>query len=69
MTATQAGQPAQDPEDGHDASRTAADADGTVMFDPGYAGDDRLDDASLTAGSEATGRRGRPSGSPSCAPG
>ncbi len=55
MTATQAGQPAQDPEDGHDASRTAADADGTVMFDPGYAGADQVDDASLTAGSEATG--------------
>jgi dolichyl-phosphate-mannose-protein mannosyltransferase len=55
MTATQAGQPAQDPEDGHDASRTAADADGTVAFDPGYAGADPVDDASLTAGSEATG--------------
>jgi dolichyl-phosphate-mannose--protein O-mannosyl transferase len=55
MTATQAGQPAQDPEDGHDASRTAADADGTVAFDPGYAGADLVDDASLTAGSEATG--------------
>ena len=55
MTATQAGQPAQDPEDGHDASRTAADTDGTVMFDPGYAGADQVDDAPLTAGGEATG--------------
>ena len=55
MTATQAGQPAQDPEDGHDASRSADDADGTVTFDPGYAGADRADEASLTAGSEVTG--------------
>jgi dolichyl-phosphate-mannose-protein mannosyltransferase len=53
MTATQAGQPAQDPEDGHDASRTAAGADGTVTFDPGYADADRIDDPSLTAVSEA----------------
>jgi dolichyl-phosphate-mannose-protein mannosyltransferase len=55
MTATQAGQPAQDPEDGHDASRSADGADGTVTFDPGYAGADRADEASLTAGSEVTG--------------
>jgi dolichyl-phosphate-mannose-protein mannosyltransferase len=55
MTATQAGQPAQDPEDGHDASRTAAGADGTVTFDPGYADADRIDDASLTAVGEAVG--------------
>jgi dolichyl-phosphate-mannose--protein O-mannosyl transferase len=56
MTATQAGQPAQDPEDGHDASRTAASADGTVTFDPGYADADRIDDdASLTAVGEAAG--------------
>ncbi len=55
MTATQAGQPAQDPEDGHDASRSADDADGTVTFDPGYAGADRADEALLTAGSEVTG--------------
>ncbi len=55
MTATQAGQPAQDPEDGHDASRSADGADGTVTFDPGYAGADRADEAALTAGSEVTG--------------
>jgi dolichyl-phosphate-mannose-protein mannosyltransferase len=55
MTATQAGQPAQDPEDGHDASRSAAGADGTVTFDPGYAGADRIDDASMTAVSESAG--------------
>jgi dolichyl-phosphate-mannose-protein mannosyltransferase len=55
MTATQAGQPAQDPEDGHDASRTAAGADGTVTFDPGYADADRIDDAPLTAVGEAAG--------------
>ncbi|HEY1666352.1 MAG TPA: phospholipid carrier-dependent glycosyltransferase, partial [Trebonia sp.] len=55
MTATQAGQPAQDPEDGHDASRTAAGTDGTVMFDAGYADDDRIDDGSLTVVGEAVG--------------
>jgi dolichyl-phosphate-mannose--protein O-mannosyl transferase len=55
MTATQAGQPAQDPEDGHDASRTAGGADGTVTFDPGYADADRIDDGSLTAVGEAIG--------------
>jgi len=55
MTATQAGQPAQDPEDGHDASRTAAGADGTVTFDPGYADADRFDDGSLTAVGEGVG--------------
>jgi dolichyl-phosphate-mannose-protein mannosyltransferase len=55
MTATQAGQPAQDPEDGHDASRTAAGADGTVTFDPGYADADRIDDAPLAAVGEAAG--------------
>ena len=55
MTATQAGQPAQDPEDGHDASRTAAGTDGTVTFDIGYADDDRIDDGSLTVVGEAVG--------------
>jgi dolichyl-phosphate-mannose-protein mannosyltransferase len=55
MTATQAGQPAQDPEDGHDASRTADGADGTVTFDPGYAGADEVDDAPLTADIEVGG--------------
>src|SRR6201997_1296378 len=55
MTATQAGQPAQDPEDGHDASRSADGSDATVTFDPGYAGADRADEAPLTAGSEGTG--------------
>jgi dolichyl-phosphate-mannose-protein mannosyltransferase len=55
MTATQAGQPAQDPEDGHDASRTAAGTDGTATFDAGYADDDRIDAGSLTAVGEAVG--------------
>jgi dolichyl-phosphate-mannose--protein O-mannosyl transferase len=55
MTATQAGQPAQDPEDGHDASGTAAGTDGTVTFDAGYADDDRIDDGSLTVVGEAVG--------------
>jgi len=55
MTATQAGQPAHDPEDGHDASRTVAGADGTVTFDPGYAGADDVDDAPLTADIEVGG--------------
>ncbi|MGH3211000.1 MAG: dolichyl-phosphate-mannose--protein mannosyltransferase [Trebonia sp.] len=55
MTATQAGQPAQDPEDGHDASRTAAGADGMVTFDPGYPGADEVDDAPLTADREVGG--------------
>ena len=55
MTATQAGQPAHDPEDGPDASRTAADTDGAVTYDAGYTGADRVDDASLTAGGEVTG--------------
>jgi dolichyl-phosphate-mannose-protein mannosyltransferase len=55
MTATQAGQPAQDPEDGHDASRTTAGADGAVTFDPGQADADRIDDPSLTADSGDAG--------------
>ena len=44
MTATQAGQPAKDPEDGPDAA-VAADADGTDTLDPGQAGAGWLDDA------------------------
>jgi dolichyl-phosphate-mannose-protein mannosyltransferase len=38
MTATQAGQPAKDPDDGEDVGRDTADADGTVTTDPGRTG-------------------------------
>ena len=49
MTATQAGQPAKDPEDGPDVSRDPADADGAVTIDPGQAGAGWADDAPLTS--------------------
>jgi dolichyl-phosphate-mannose--protein O-mannosyl transferase len=48
MTATEAGQPAKDPEDGPGAGRGASDADGTVTVDPGRAGAGWLDAARLT---------------------
>jgi hypothetical protein len=63
MTATQAGQPAQDPEDGPDASRGVTDVDGTVAdgtvavgtgaVDPGQGAADWLDPAPLTFDSGA----------------
>ena len=55
MTATQAGQPAHDPEDGHDASRNAADTEGIVSFDVGQADADRVVDAPLTSGGGIAG--------------
>jgi len=73
MTATEAGQPAKDPEDGPGASRGAPYVDGTVadgpvVVDPGQAGTGWFDAAQLT--SEARRRAGvRPSGSRPCGPG
>jgi dolichyl-phosphate-mannose-protein mannosyltransferase len=60
MTATQAGQPAQDPEDGPDASRGVTDvdgssADGTVTVDPSRGGADWLDAAPPTFDNGASG--------------
>jgi dolichyl-phosphate-mannose--protein O-mannosyl transferase len=49
MTATEAGQPAKDPEDGPSAGRGASDADGTVTVDPGRAGAGWLDAARLAS--------------------
>jgi dolichyl-phosphate-mannose--protein O-mannosyl transferase len=49
MTATEAGQPAKDPDDGPGAGRGASDADGTVTVDPGRAGAGWLDAARLTS--------------------
>jgi dolichyl-phosphate-mannose--protein O-mannosyl transferase len=52
MTATQAGQPAKDPEDGGPggaASRGTADADAPVTLDPGQVGAGRIDAAPLTS--------------------
>ena len=48
MTATEAGQPAKDPEDGPGAGRGASDADGSVTVDPGRAGAGWLDAAELS---------------------
>jgi dolichyl-phosphate-mannose-protein mannosyltransferase len=60
MTATEAGQPAKDPEDGPDAGRDAPNvdgtvADGTVTVDPGQADTGRLDAAPLSSGGGTTG--------------
>jgi dolichyl-phosphate-mannose--protein O-mannosyl transferase len=55
MTATEAGQPAKDPEDGPAAGRGASDADGTVTLHPGQDGTGWLDAAALTAEGGATG--------------
>ena len=57
MTATEAGQPAKDPEDGPGAGRGASDADGTVTVDPGRAGADWLDAARLTSEGGTAERR------------
>jgi dolichyl-phosphate-mannose-protein mannosyltransferase len=51
MTATEAGQPAKDPEDG----RGAGDADGAFLVDSGQAGPGWLDAAPLTSDGEAAG--------------
>ena len=60
MTATEAGQPAKDPEDGPGASRGApyvdgTVADGTVVVDPGQAGTGWFDAAQLTSAGGTTG--------------
>jgi len=60
MTATQAGQPAQDPDDGRDASRGAPDVDGTdvdetVTVDTGQNDNGWLDAAPLTSDSGTAG--------------
>ena len=60
MTATEAGQPAKDPEDGPGASRGAPYVDGTVadgpvVVDPGQAGTGWFDAAQLTSEGETTG--------------
>ena len=49
MTATQAGQPAKDPEDGPEAGRDTTDADSTVTVDRGQADTGLLDAAPLTS--------------------
>jgi dolichyl-phosphate-mannose--protein O-mannosyl transferase len=51
MTATEAGQPAKDPEDG----RGASDADGAFLVDSGQAGPGWLDATPLTSDGEAAG--------------
>ena len=55
MTATEAGQPAKDPEEGPGTSHDATSADGSVTDDPGQAGDGWLDAAPLTSEGGATG--------------
>jgi dolichyl-phosphate-mannose-protein mannosyltransferase len=60
MTATQAGQPAKDPDDGRDASRGATNVDGTaadetVTVDPGQADTGWLDPAPLASDSGTAG--------------
>ena len=49
MTATQAGQPAKDPEDGPEAGRDTTDVDSTVTVDPGQADTGLLDAAPPTS--------------------
>ncbi len=55
MTATEAGQPAKDPEEGPGASRDATSADGSVTDDPGQAGAGWLDAAPLDSEGGAAG--------------
>ncbi len=55
MTATEASQPAKDPEDGPGASRGATHADGSDTVDPGQAGTGWLDAAPLTSVGGTTG--------------
>jgi dolichyl-phosphate-mannose--protein O-mannosyl transferase len=54
MTATEAGQPAKDPEEGPGASREATSADGSVTVDPGEAGLGWLDTDPLTSAAGTT---------------
>jgi dolichyl-phosphate-mannose-protein mannosyltransferase len=50
MTATEAGQPAKDPEDGPDASRAATDVDDAVTFGPPSAVADQADPETVPGG-------------------
>jgi dolichyl-phosphate-mannose-protein mannosyltransferase len=55
MTATEAGQPAKDPEDGPDASRAATEVDSAVASGLDQFDDDRTDAAPLTTDGQKTG--------------